>query len=270
MRVYCFTNHQPHSFRYFQMFPREVVLPGGQFDITPVLVPKPDFESLLEQILSSKSPDKDLGIVCHGIGSGLEFPVCANSKFNLDDQALNCFEQTRTKQMTGTEAAKLLGMGLREFTKLNGLVSEVQKIGVGRVMFRACTIGQFEDTLRRFLKLFNASSVCAPSAFDVFGFLSPRMSRSDSDWIDWQRRNPSVPIVGQKPNRFSLRWTAGRTVTYEALAESQSAVKSWVISKMPRGSYQAGAFYVTHFLSGNRVIFPLEDEYRSKLALVTR
>ena len=270
MRVYCFTNHQPMSFNYFQMFPRELVLPDGQVEISPVPVTKPNFEALLEQILKAKSSDKDLGIVCHGIGSGLEFPLVENGKFNLDDQALNCFEQTRTKQMTDSEASGLLKMGLKEFQKLNHLVSEVQAIGVGKVMFRACTIGQFDDTLRRFLKLFNASSVCAPKAFDVFGVINPKFSRGDLEWIQWQRGNPTFPIFGQKPNRFSLKWAAGKTVHYDVLAESPAAVKSWAASKLPRGNYQGGMLYITHFLTGTRVIFPLEDDYRSNLNRVAR
>lgn len=252
------------------MFPREVVLPGGQVEIAPVHVPKPNFEALLEQILSEKSPDKDLGIVCHGIGSGLEFPVSENTRVNLDDQALNCFEQTRTKQMTDSEASALLKMGLKDFTRLNGLVSKVKEIGIGRVMFRACTIGQFNDTLRRFLNLFNASSVCAPTVFNVFGAISPKLSQSDIEWTEWQRKNPAIPIVGQKPNRFSLKWTAGRTVQYEALAESQAAVKSWADGKMPRGNYQGGILYVTHLLTGFRIIFPMDNDYRSNLNRVTR
>jgi len=252
------------------MFPREVVLPNGQMDIVPVHVPKPNLEALLEQILGSDSSDKDLGVVCHGSGSGLEIPLLPNSKFNLEDQALNCFEQIRTKQMTEPEAAGLVGMGLKDFTKLNSLVDRVQKMGLGRVMFRACNIGRDERTLRRFLKLFNASSVCAPSTLDVFGAINARMARTDMDWTEWQRRNPSAPIVGQKPNRFSMTWSAGIHVTYDALAESNAAIKSWADSKLPRGNYQSATLYVTHFLTGNRLIFPLDNDYRSQLTLVSR
>jgi hypothetical protein len=264
MRVFC-TDQHPSAYPYFKMFPHEYALPNDTVDIVAEKC-EATISALFDAII--RCQDKDVGIVSHGTGSGLSIPLYKGSKSNFDDQALVCFRESLAQQTTDGDAAGRLNMHVGDYRKLLDQLKRLRDKRLGKVMFRACTIGEDIHTLDNFRQLLGCTSLCAPTTFDVFGYFQfvPVFKTTEQDWKSWKATHPSAEIFGQKPNRFSLDWSGLSPIQFKPQVESQKAVNDWVARKLPPGNYQGTTVYLTCVFPGTRLVFPRDSEYRNYLA----
>ena len=249
------------------MFPQEPLATGEMADIVPQACPKLTVPALFDGMANCS--EKDIGVVSHGSGSGLSIPISAASGFNLDDQALVCFSESFSNQTTDQNAADRLHIKPADYRVLLDKIRAIRNKRLNRVIFRACIVGVDQRTLAKFKTLFGCSTVCGPTALDLFGVTKPAFKTDASDWDSWKHNHPSATNFGEKPNRVSVDYTLGSGPTGElsCQADSKDALAKWIDAKMPKGHYRGGDLYLTGFLDGNQLIFPKDAAYRSHLQI---
>ncbi|MCA0243491.1 MAG: hypothetical protein LCI02_21825 [Proteobacteria bacterium] len=272
MKFYCYQH--PEAAPYYRTFKQEPSLP------VPTMLSVTAAEAWTDMTLSKllrtivASSERDIGIVCHGEGSGLEIPLVPGANTLFLDQALVSFKELFVKTTSLERAAELLKIAVPTLRELMQLFEKVRAKRFGRLELRACSVGSLDGegralALRAIRELLACESVCAPQTLNFYAWSPVQIAKSEKDWEGWLKRviKPAL-LDGPRGRRFGLDYTAsGRSIKFMAMADSLEVARTWAGTKLPGGSYEKGNLSLHGMLQGGNLIFPLDKQY---LKLLTR
>lgn len=263
---------QPDAPAYYRMFPTEPIPGKGSIRVGTIQnLPKMTAWQLLEGIKGKAEKGQDILCVSHGIAEGLSIPLVPGSEAFLQENVLDVLKAYEEGKEAAGSAAPKLFLSPEKFEAFWQLIHDVRALKLGRVDLRACIIGSKKTTLEKLKAFFGCSRCCAPVSFDVFGTIDPGTPGPTA--IEKLRKKFKDSLVtGTAPNRFALHVDAFGT-TYDAAADSKTAVKNWVRAHLPSegSSYVEGTFPVHGIIplkGKKRIIWAGEEDYRSLLAEV--
>lgn len=252
---------RPAAVPYYRQVPDEPI-PSGSVAIKKAEFLKPaTVLTLLNHIARTKP--RSVVVVSHGSGSGIGLTLVPKTENALVSPYLGYLVDSRGR--IDDELATELEIPLPMLRALQEAAQKVRALRLDRVDFRACTLGEFTDTLELLRAFFGASAVSAPKAFDSFGHVSTGTPTSDAKvWKDWQQKHPSATIEGLAPGRVGFEWE-WMSDTTAMLVESKKALRAWVDFHMPRNKYKSGRLYFHGIVESEKVVFPGDATYRDLL-----
>lgn len=263
--AFVVTKDQPRASQYYQTFPSEPVLPGGFLEVDVVVpIESVDVFKLLTAIANRST--KNVLIVSHGTGGGLAIPLTSKTKKTLGEDETDVLNQYVDGSIKDKEAASRLELRPDDVLELKRAILNVRRLRIDRLVMRACIVGTFLESLRNLRLLFGAKIACAPRELEAFGRIDPGAPASASAFAEFVK-SPSVIVEGNAPNRFAWSVITMGDVKFEAKAESRSAVTDWISRHFPKGKYRgSGPIPFQALLVGDKLIFPLDREYRDHLS----
>lgn len=276
--------HGSIAANFYRMFPAESVLPNQDIlQIRHVVrVSNPSLDTLLQEI--SRRHDQEIVVVSHGNPEQLAIPVMPGVRVGLNIDFVDAILGPRSDQ----DLAEALHTNQRSVANLRAKIRAVQQLGLRRIEFRACQVGQSRPTLEALRRLFGAGTACGPRLFDGYGSISGTAPTTNAELLRrWQSNHLRHQIFGTSPNRFF--WvndgSADPPIISHVFAESWIGVREWIEAKFPSGSshnFQQGTFYYhiqvamlpdSRTVHGRRTfdsnfIFPNDTTYRQNLVQV--
>ncbi|MDI9629004.1 MAG: hypothetical protein QM286_10735, partial [Acidobacteriota bacterium] len=156
--------------KYYTQVPVEPIPGGGSVEVKKASVlPKPTMITLLQFVARTKP--RNLVIVAHGEGGGITVRLAPSSESALVSPHLGALVSSSGK--VTADLAKELGISMANLKALQEAAAKVRALKLGRVDFRACTLGEFADSLELLRAFFGAGAVSAPKKLDEFGGVSP-------------------------------------------------------------------------------------------------
>jgi hypothetical protein len=247
---------------YYKQVPVEV-FPGGSVAVKEAVFKKPTAVTTLLEYVAAKKP-RSLVLVSHGEGSGISLTLTPKSETALVSPHLGSLVESGgkvTKELAGD-----LEIPLASLRTLQDLARRVRALKLARVDFRACTIGEFADTLELLRAFFGAGAVSAPKKLDLFARAKPAGPNADPKfWEEWRREHPFARVDGSSPGRVAFEFFGDKTAM---LVESKNALRTWLDQFLPGSKYKSGWVYVHGFLSADSVILPGEKAYLDNIGQV--
>ncbi len=269
------TAAQFYAPKYFEMFPKEPVLPEGFVHVErSIQAPRMSLFDLLSKIASIRP--KNVVIVSHAAG-GLLIPLTKPAGYVLGVTELEVLLKyaagtmdekgvVSTIDATATDKPEVLKGSL---PGLKDLILEVRSLKLQRLVIRACRLGDKRDlsSLQSLKELFGAIGACAPDGFDFFGTMRPKPVFGTNAFDQFiKEKHPFVD--GQAPNRLAWTMTFDYT-SFEVVPESKNASAEFVARHFPKGLYPgSGPFPVHAITKGETLVFPMDPQYRGLLSRV--
>lgn len=264
MKAFIDSAGQPQAAHYFRMFPREPLARTGMAEVRSIEAIRPWNLDRLLRAIASEHAGSDIMIVSHGSSGGLSIPL-GRSIGGLGQDTINAFGQVERGELNDANIGSVfMGMSPAAVRSLVALAQRVRGLSLGTVVIRACNVGAYPQILEALRGFFGANAICAPTLFDFFGIVDPGSPTTDSTvWSTWQRRHPNAVMYGESGNRFALEIRDDR-VTY-AMADTSSAVTSWVRQHLPPGTYSGTGRFYLHAMKNSETFFPMQSGYREHL-----
>lgn len=257
----CDNKGQPYAKPYYELFKTEPVSAGVSITIGKI-VPLDAWHlpALLSAIQKNCTQDKDLLIAGHGTSQGLSIPLVAGKKKTAAQ-----FSQLAVLMGKDTieNKAKICKITAAEVKQILALGATVMKLGLGRVEFRACNMGDSAVTLAAYKDFLGAGTVGAPDMLDFFGSIAPGKPNNDPKfWDKWVKEHPGARIYKMPSGRVALY----RLLRGSYLIESESAMKEWIKTYLPATAGQVGIQeFPVHALVNSQFIFPNESSFVSHI-----
>lgn len=258
---------QPSAQPYYKVFLSEPVQPSG-FLVVDDVVPLKSIDVFNLLMAIARRASENVLTVTHGVGGGgLDIPLVPKKKnSSLGRDQIVVLNKCADGSFTVDEAAARLELLPIDVFALRQAILNVRRHGINKLVMRACELGSHPDTLEDLRRLFGATSACAPDNLDLFAIIRgplPASKRDFAKFID----STGVIVEGSVPNRFA--WKADRVglkVNFKVKIESQIALADWISRHFPKGKYPGrGTFHIHTQISDDRIIFPLDPEYRKHL-----
>lgn len=267
----------PTAIPFYNLFPNEPIPPekvAGTVNVAKLVKLKDaNLLTLLDAIGDKVKKGGNVLIVMHGTKEGLNATISSQGKgktkkvVHLELAALDAIRRNTEETEDDATTAKTLMLDAAGWKKLKAQIERVQKLELDRVDLRACNIGQNEFAMSALQQFFNCNTLCAPVLYDSFGPIpAAKVTQDAATWQKWQQDHPDATIEGTSPNRFGLDYKINQKVMLDALAESEQAIKDWVKTHLPAGTYSKGPLFY-HAITDLKVLtFSGDPGFRDKLA----
>jgi hypothetical protein len=254
----------PHAPVWYTASPVEPI--GAQSTIkveSSVLLEHIDFEAVLDQMIAAKA--SEVVIVSHGDGNGLALPLKKGASAGAERVVIDALaadksedvviggQKIRTPVKSDKDVADLTKLSETDVKALRAKMSQVRRMKLAHVAFRACNMGIKVETLEAFRAFFGAASVSAPTQFDSYGRFSPSIEGDVGSWAKARRKSGfHISIDGQVA--FGTK-TLDNALVYQVVAHaaSKDAFREWVRTHVADGAWGPNGV-VYH---GVKVLHPL-------------
>jgi hypothetical protein len=264
MKAFIDSAGQPQANAYFRMFPREPLARSGMAEVRFI---DPVRHWSLDRLLTAIAREpagSDIMIVSHGASGGLSIQL-GGSIAGLGQDTMNAFGQVERGELNDADIGSIfIGMLPAAVRSLVAIAQAVRRLRLGLVVFRSCNLGAHPEILEKLRGFLGANAVCAPTLFDFFGFVDVGNPTTDQTvWSRWQSRHPDAVVYGERGNSFALEIRNDHETF--AMADSWSAVTSWVGQHLPPGTYTGRGRFYLHALMNSERFFPMQSGYREHL-----
>jgi hypothetical protein len=221
----------PHAPVWYTASPVEPI--GAQSTIkveSSVLLEHIDFEAVLDQMIAAKA--SEVVIVSHGDGNGLALPLKKGASAGAERVVIDALaadksedvviggQKIRTPVKSDKDVADLTKLSETDVKALRAKMSQVRRMKLAHVAFRACNMGIKVETLEAFRAFFGAASVSAPTQFDSYGRFSPSIEGDVGSWAKARRKSGfHISIDGQVA--FGTK-TLDNALVYQVVAHAAS------------------------------------------------
>jgi hypothetical protein len=243
---------------YYRQVPAEPI-PGGSVVVKQAYKKNPPAVTTLLDLVVKLKP-RNLVLVSHGEGSGIGLSLVPNANSALVSPHLGTLLESAGK--VTQELADELEISLAGLKKLQGLIKKVRALKLGRVDFRACTLGEFPEELERMQAFFGAGAVSAPKKLDFFAVGIPRASADAAVWKKFLEENPFSRVDGDPKDRVAFEFHGDQT---HMLVESKAALGKWTKKFFPGSRYKSGRVLVHGFFDADKMIYPGDAAYAANL-----
>lgn len=243
---------------YYKQVPEEPI-PDGSVKIKKVVfLPEPTVLAFLQFVVRTKP--KSLVVVSHGEGSGIGLTLVPKTQNALVSPYLGYLLNSGGR--VSQKLADDLGISLANLRQLQEAATKVRALGLARLDFRACTLGEFPESLEQLRAFFGAGAVSAPKKLDAYGYVGVGTPTSDAKvWEDWKHEHPFARIDGEAPSRVAFEFFDKPAM----LVESKAALRKWIDRLFPGNRYRSGTVYFHGFIIENKLLFPGEEGFRDQL-----
>jgi hypothetical protein len=256
----------PSAPAYYDAFD-EPLADGTRISVDQIIrLPRMRLDQLLTQ-MAGLDRGSTVILVCHGANGGLVLPMSENTRtrgFGPDAvAALIRFVEGSGSSERERETAESLRMPAGELRGLRQGTIDTRAKRLARVVFRACNLGKDSTDLDRLRVFFGAAKACAPDIFDSYVTGNPGTPTTNSGtWRAWLRSHAGAVITGSSPNRFAFhRLRRAHSFRFDCLADSWSAVQTWVTSNLGANTLPERRPFPVHALQNGELIFPGQTEY---------
>lgn len=255
---------------YYALVPSEPINRNESLDIdSRTTIPKTSLVTLLSAIKAQAASGDDLVIVVHGNQTGMII------KLNQDARGAPDAVTARLNTLTGTESAadKARQLTLTEamVKELLTLIDDCQKLKLGHVAFRGCSIGANTDNLKVLRDLFGAKAVSATDLLSTFGGSGkPSIARKPADFEGFKKTYGRNGTVWQdKVMFYSIPLPEHKTKT-RLFARKKEDIAAWMQAMFdPSRKAVHEQFMETnvpvHYLPDTRPILPLDPGYSARI-----
>jgi hypothetical protein len=247
-------------------------------------------DAMLDRIIESVQPGRNLIIVGHGRELGLSARLFAGSQSRFRYEIASSLATDRARESGGLRlpaisperVAELAQISVEQVNALRAKMNLVRAKNINHVAFRACLMGAWPDTLNGYLEFFGCAAVSALDLRDTYGNFS--LPRAESNFDAWLRshsdsgRNPwHTYVYGEGINRVGIATRGGadsdeHSYTTAVAAASEAGFRDWRRVQVTEGGfgtvYYHGCFRRTPMAGTKRIIFVGDSEYETHI--VTR
>jgi hypothetical protein len=248
---------------YYLKFPEEPISAKTILPVEgPTLVEQMSMDTLLTAILKDKKAGSDLVIASHGNENGMIMGLYPGhpKKAISDNLQVLMGSESRDKK------ADLLSLKPEKLDQLIDKMKDVQKIGLGHVAFRGCTIGVKLRNLSTLKDFFGASVVSGTSLYSTFGTGIPRYVKDKKKFDDLVKKFGTDGSIYDGSARVIMATSPGKEAFTEIIyfyLESEEVMLDWLQTHVVAGTTKATATSVKihtplHWLSNKPPVLPLD------------
>ncbi len=248
---------------YYAKFPEEPISAKTILPVeNPTLVERMSLDTLLTAILKDKKAGADLVIASHGNENGMVMGLYPDhpKKAISDNLQVLMGSESRDKK------ADLLSLKPEKLDQLIDKMKDVQKIGLGHVAFRGCTIGMKARNLSTLKDFFGASVVSGTALLSAYGTGIPRYVKDTKKFDDLVKKYDQDGSIYNGASRVILATSPGKeahTAIIYFYLESEDVMLDWLQTHVAAGTTKATATSVKvhtplHWLSYKPPALPLD------------
>lgn len=289
MNTAVIQNHKfPGVLDYFEQFPSEtlgnVLGKGGSFPVQFFCKdPHLSLEGIGKYLVTNCHTRSSAVIVCHGKPTELMIPLGTGSRQSINkktmellsrvvDDPVNC-DYDGIAATCGFTSEKQL----ESYDNLIGYFSEIRRLNLRHVAFRACNVGQDFDFLIQAQSLFGCDSVSAPVKRDFFAKLKPKII-GPAEMDKLIRKFPNAYVYGAPNARvyITYKMTGYASAEIGFKADSEQAIRQFMKAKFQfdeENQYKRGDTIALHGLWNDNIapyfFFPQDPGYTKLLRTYT-